>query len=75
MELATRRVPEDLLAFEHIGFGKPVSFGWLTEDFGPDGHIGDPTGATAEHGKAVFDAAVGRLVEVIDEASRWPKAM
>ncbi|WP_414638329.1 creatininase family protein, partial [Actinomycetospora sp.] len=49
-------------------------FGWLTDDFGPDGHIGDPTGATAEHGKTVFDAAVGRLVEVIAEAHRWPSA-
>ena len=73
-ELATRRVPEELRDFEHIGFGKPVSFGWLTDDFGPDGHIGDPTGATAEHGEAVFDAAVGRLVEVIAEARRWPTA-
>jgi creatinine amidohydrolase len=74
MDLATRRVPEDLRSFEHIGFGKTVSFGWLTDDFGPDGHIGDPTGATAEHGKTVFDAAVGRLVEVIAEAHRWPSA-
>ncbi len=73
-ELATRRVPEALRSFSHIGFGKPVSFGWLTDDFGPDGHIGDPTGATAEHGKTVFDAAVGRLVEVIAEAHRWPSA-
>jgi creatinine amidohydrolase len=73
-DLAVRRVPEDLRSFSHIGFGKPVSFGWLTDDFGPDGHIGDPTGATAEHGKVVFDAAVGRLVEVIAEAHRWPAA-
>jgi creatinine amidohydrolase len=72
LELAERRVPEDLTTFRHIGFGKPVSFGWLTDDFGPDGYVGDPTGATAEHGKAVFDAAVGRLVEVIAEARRWP---
>ncbi|GLZ53944.1 creatininase family protein [Actinomycetospora sp. NBRC 106378] len=72
LELAERRVPEDLRTFRHIGFGKPVSFGWLTDDFGPDGYVGDPTGATAEHGKAVFDAAVGRLVEVIAEARRWP---
>jgi creatinine amidohydrolase len=71
MELAERRVPESLLEFEHIGFGKPVSFGWTSDDFGPDGYIGDPTGATAEHGKALFDAAVGRLAEVIVEAARF----
>lgn len=74
LELAERRVPEALTTYEHIGFGKAVSFGWLTDDFGPDGYIGDPTGATAQHGKAVFDAAVGRLVEVIAEARRWPAA-
>jgi creatinine amidohydrolase len=71
MEHARRRVPDGLLDFEHIGFGKPVSFGWTSADFGPDGHIGDPTGATAEHGKAIFEAAVGRLAEVIVEAHRF----
>ncbi|GAA4537348.1 creatininase family protein [Pseudonocardia xishanensis] len=71
MDLAVRRVPEGLREFSLIGFGKPVSFGWLSEDFGPDGHVGDPTGATAEHGEAMFDAAVGRLVRVIDEAHRF----
>ena len=71
MDLAVRRVPEGLREFSLIGFGKPVSFGWLSEDFGPDGHVGDPTGATAEHGKGMFDAAVGQLVRVIDEAHRF----
>jgi mycofactocin precursor peptide peptidase len=71
MDLAVRRVPEHLADYELIGFGKPVSFGWLADDFGPDGHIGDPTGATAEHGKAMFDAAVARLAAVIAEAHRF----
>ncbi|MCF7548837.1 creatininase family protein [Pseudonocardia sp. WMMC193] len=71
MNLAVRRVPEGLREFSLIGFGKPVSFGWLSEDFGPDGHVGDPTGATAEHGKAVFEAGVGQLVRVLDEAHRF----
>ena len=71
MDRAVRRVPEALRDYELIGFGKPVSFGWLSSDFGPDGHIGDPTAATAEHGEAVFGAAVGQLVEVIAEASRF----
>lgn len=74
MELAVRRVPEELRDFDLIGFGKPVSFGWLSDDFGPDGHIGDPTGATAEHGKLMFDAAVQRLAAVIVEAARFPGA-
>ncbi|WP_181782532.1 creatininase family protein [Pseudonocardia pini] len=71
MDLAVRRVPEGLREFSLIGFGKPVSFGWLSEDFGPDGHVGDPTGATPEHGKEMFDGAVGQLVRVIDEAHRF----
>jgi creatinine amidohydrolase len=71
MELAQRRVPEHLLGYEHIGFGKAVSFGWTSDDFGPDGYLGDPTGATAEHGKVLFGAAAGRLAEVIVEASRF----
>ena len=74
MDLAVRRVPEGLRQFEKIGFGKPVSFGWTSDDFGPDGHIGDPTGATAEHGKALFEAAVTHLAAVIDEAHRFPGA-
>ena len=71
MDLAVRRVPEGLREFSTIGFGKPVSFGWTSDDFGPDGHIGDPTGATAEHGKAVFEAAVSHLTTVIGEAHRF----
>jgi creatinine amidohydrolase len=71
MELAVRRVPEHLAGYDLIGFGKPVSFGWLSDDFGPDGHIGDPTGASAEHGKAMFDAAVTRLAAVIEQAHRF----
>jgi creatinine amidohydrolase len=74
LDLGVRSVPERLASFERVRFGGPVSFGWLSDDFGTDGTLGDPTGATAEHGKTVFDAAVGRLVEVIAEAHRWPSA-
>ena len=71
MDLAVRRVPEYLTEYDLIGFGKPVSFGWLSDDFGPDGHIGDPTGATAEHGKRFVEGAVPHLAEVIVEAHRF----
>ncbi len=71
MDLAVPAVPHGLRDFELIGFGKPVSFGWLSDDFGPDGHIGDPTGATAEHGKVLFEAAVEHLAAVVVEASRF----
>ena len=71
MDLARRRVPEGLRDHELIGFGKPVSFGWTSDDFGPDGHIGDPTGATAEYGEVVFEAAVAHLAAVVVEAHRF----
>jgi creatinine amidohydrolase len=71
LDRAQARVPVALREYEHIGFGKPVSFGWTSDDFGPDGHIGDPTGATAEDGKEFFEAAVARLAEVIAEAHRF----
>lgn len=74
LELAGRRVPEHLTGYRHIGFGKPVSFGWLSHDFGPDGYIGDPTGASAEAGKARFEAGVATLAEVIVEAARFDPA-
>lgn len=35
---------------------------------------GDPTTATAEKGKVIFEAAVSRLVEIVDEWRAWPLA-
>jgi creatinine amidohydrolase len=68
MGAASRNVPESLVANEYVRFGGPVGFGWLSNDFGHDGHIGDPTTATAERGEVLFDAAVdafcGALAEV-----------
>jgi creatinine amidohydrolase len=68
MTKATRNVPEHLGDNSYVRFGGPVGFGWLSDDFGPDGHIGDPTAATAERGKELFDGAVdafcGALAEI-----------
>jgi creatinine amidohydrolase len=69
MSLAERNVPEHLADLRHVGFnGYPVQFGWLSDDFGPSGVVGDPTGATAERGAVVFQdavrAAVGALHEI-----------
>lgn len=67
MDLTSRNVPEHLHANQHVKFGGTVSFGWLAHDFGPNGHIGDPTGATPERGAQSFSAAVERLVEAFTE--------
>ena len=71
MSLAVRRVPEKLADNDHVRFGGKVAFGWLSNDFFPDGHIGDPTGATAEIGKKMFDSAVAGLCEAMREISRF----
>ena len=71
MRLATRRVPDRLADNRHVRFGGPVPFGWTSDDFGPDGHIGDPTGATAGQGRELFDAAVEMLCEQLAEIARF----
>ena len=58
LSVARRNVPEALAANQYVRFGGAVGFGWLSNDFGPDGHIGDPTTATAERGAMLVDGAV-----------------
>jgi creatinine amidohydrolase len=66
-------VPETLEDFRHLGFnGRPVTFGWLSSDFGPSGVIGDPTGASAEAGAHLFEEGVGFVVEALGEVDRYP---
>ena len=67
-----RNVPEHLAGFEHLGFnGKPVTFGWLSNDFGPSGVIGDPTGATARAGERIVAESVAFAVEALTEVDRY----
>ncbi len=67
LELAERRVPEGLATNRHVKFGGSTSFGWLSDDFHPDGYIGDPTGANVELGRRLFEAAVDSLAEAMEE--------
>jgi creatinine amidohydrolase len=65
---AERKVPEALADNEYVKFGGPVMFGWLSNDFDPDGYIGDPTGADARLGRELFEtnvAALGRQLAEI----------
>lgn len=72
LELGVPSVPRHLADYQHIGFhSKPVIFGWLSDDFGTDGTIGDPTGATAEHGKVLFDDAVALMNASLIEIARF----
>jgi creatinine amidohydrolase len=71
MDLAERRVPEKLAANRHVRFGGRVSFGWLSNDFFPEGYVGDPTVATADHGKTVFEGAVRGFGEALREIAAF----
>ncbi len=67
-EVPPRNVPERIAALKHIGFNaKPVMFGWTSDDFGPTGVIGDPTGANAAEGERLFERGVGFVTEALAE--------
>ncbi|WP_086840524.1 creatininase family protein [Amycolatopsis kentuckyensis] len=69
---AERWVPEHLADFRHIGFnGRPVSFGWLSDDFGTPGVVGDPTQATPAYGEVLWEASVHQAVESLLEIARF----
>jgi creatinine amidohydrolase len=71
MSLAVRRVPEGLAKNEQVKFGGRVAFGWLSNDFFPEGHIGDPTGASADLGARMFAGAIDSLGVAMQEISRF----
>jgi creatinine amidohydrolase len=71
MSAATRNVPEWMAPNRYVRFGGRVSFGWLSDDFGPDGHIGDPTGATAERGAELFAQSVTAFGEALVEVAAF----
>jgi creatinine amidohydrolase len=72
LSLAERSVPDQIADSEFIKFnGGAVSFGWLSNDFGASGVIGDPTQATAEHGAAIFATCVANGVAALTEISAF----
>jgi creatinine amidohydrolase len=71
MDLAIRNVPEHLASYEQVRFGGSVSFGWLSNDFGTDGSIGDPTGASGERGKALYEGMLEAAGQAFGEIARF----
>jgi creatinine amidohydrolase len=71
MSKAERRVPESMAMNKYVRFGGRVSFGWMSNDFFPDGYIGDPTSATAEAGQRLFDGSVQAFCEALREVSTF----
>jgi creatinine amidohydrolase len=68
---ATRRVPDKLVENTYVRFGGRVSFGWLSNDFHPEGVIGDPTAATAERGAELFTGSVQAFCDALREISTF----
>jgi creatinine amidohydrolase len=71
MDRAVRSVPEWMADHRQVRFGGRVAFGWRSDDFGPHGVIGDPTTATAERGRALFDAGVEAFVAALREIAAF----
>jgi creatinine amidohydrolase len=71
MSKAERRVPDGLTANTYVRFGGRVSFGWLSNDFHPDGVIGDPTAATSERGAELFAGSVRSFCAALAEISTF----
>ena len=67
MSQAQRRIPQGLIGNTYVKFGGRVSFGWLSNDFFDDGYIGDPTAATAEYGKELFEGSVSAFCDALRE--------
>ncbi|MFT4136836.1 creatininase family protein [Microbacterium sp.] len=73
MPAAVRSVPDGPAGFSRIGLaGAPVQFGWLSDDFGTGGVLGDPTAASAEVGERIADRLVEGGRRTIAEIARWP---
>ncbi|MFV0287740.1 MAG: creatininase family protein [Demequina sp.] len=70
-----RAIPPALAARDQVGFaGAPVQFGWLSDDFGYGGILGDPTGADATIGERVATGIVKRSVAALAEIAVFDPA-
>jgi creatinine amidohydrolase len=64
-------VPRWLNERPHVRFGGGAGFGWLADDFGPSGVIGDATLADADVGKVLFERSVAYLGEVLADVATF----
>lgn len=69
---AGRWIPDHMADLEFIKFnGGQVHFGWLSNDFGPSGVVGDATGANAEFGAELYARSVRHGVEALAEIASF----
>lgn len=58
--------------FPILGNGRSAKLGWQMQDYNPQGAVGNASGATAEKGHAVLDAAGRGLAALLAEMDRLP---
>jgi creatinine amidohydrolase len=72
MSQAERWIPAHMTDLEYVRFnGGPVHFGWLSDDFGPAGVVGDASQANAAWGAELFDTAVRNGLAQLAEIARF----
>lgn len=71
MTQARREVPEWLAGYRHVRLDGPVRFGWSSNDISPTGVIGDPTLATRERGKELFEQMVATVGDQLAEVAAF----
>jgi creatinine amidohydrolase len=71
MDKAQPAVADAVADATHVGFTKPIKFGWLSTDFTESGVIGDPTGASAATGATLFEDRVTGLVDALGEIATF----
>lgn len=57
-----------------VAFGRsfePASRGWVMQDRSEPGHVGDPSGATAEKGEVLFEQFSAGVVAMVERMIAW----
>lgn len=61
--------------FKHLRAYGPHAFGWMMRDLNPDGAAGNAAAATAEKGERLIAHAVGGLVGLVEDVSRFDMSL
>ncbi|GLK19080.1 creatininase family protein [Herbiconiux flava] len=64
-------VAESLAGLSHVSLFGGIGLPWHTDDLSESGVIGDPSGASAEWGRAALEAQTTALAEAIGELARF----
>jgi creatinine amidohydrolase len=59
---------------KHLRAHGVAAFGWLAQDLGPDGVVGDASRATAAKGKATIETVTDRMIELLADIHAFDMA-